>query len=232
MRKLGLIGGMSWAATELYYRFINQEVQRRVGAGCSAPLVIESLNSCDLSRLTSDEQWAKAAEALSASAQRLEAAGATALLICANSMYKVVDPVQAAVGIPILHIVDPVGRAMKAKGVKTAALMGTKNVTAEPWYRKRLVGHGISLVTPDPAEVEAIDTIIYDELMRGVVNKASERAMKTWLTNYDQADVDAVALACTELAMIVDTDANVLPIYDSTRLHAMDGVEWILGDAP
>lgn len=232
MRKLGLIGGMSWAATELYYRFINQEVQRRVGPSCSAPLIIDSLNACDLSRLSSDAQWARAAEELSASAQRLETAGATALLICANSMYKVVDTVQASVTIPILHIVDPVGRAMKAKGVKTAALMGTKNVTAEGWYRKRLVGHGISLVPADPAEVDAIDTIIYDELMRGIINKASERAMKTWLTNYDQRDVDAVALACTELAMIVDTDANVLPIYDSTRLHAMDGVDWILGDAP
>ena len=232
MRKLGLIGGMSWAASELYYRFINAEVQRRSGGLCSAPLVIESLNFCDLSRIADDAGWAHAAQTLAESARRLEAAGATALLICANSMHKVYDEVQAAVAIPILHIVNPVGLKMKADGIKTAALLGTRNVMAESWYRQRLVAHGISLVPADAARVDEIDSIIYDELMYGKATKASERALKTLLTNYDQADVDAVVLGCTELAMIVDTEANVLPIYDSTRLHAMAGVDWIMGDAP
>lgn len=232
MRKLGLIGGMSWAASELYYRFINQEVQRRAGSSCSAPLIIESLNFCDLARLSTPEQWSHATEVLIASAQRLETAGATALLICANSMYKVADAVQAAIGIPLIHIVDPVGQAMKADGIQTAALLGTRNVMSEPWYRQRLVGHGVSLTPAEPDVIDTVDRIIYDELMRGIVNKASEREMKTLLTKWDQRDVDAVALACTELAMIVDVNANVLPIYDSTRLHAMAGVDWIMGDAP
>ena len=121
---------------------------------------------------------------------------------------------------------------MKADGVETAALLGTRNVMSEPWYRQRLVGHGISLTPAEPAIIDVVDRIIYDELMRGIVNKASEREMKTLLTKWDQRDVDAVALACTELAMIVDVEANVLPIYDSTRLHAMAGVDWIMGDAP
>lgn len=232
MRKLGLIGGMSWAATELYYRFINAEVQKRTEGNCSAPLVIESLNFCDLSRISDDAGWANAATVLSEAAKRLEAAGATAILIGANSMHKVYDQVQAAVEVPILHIVNPVGRAMKADGVKTAALVGTRNVMAEPWFRQRLVAHGVSLLPADPARVERIDTIIYDELMHGIVNKASVRDMKTFLTNYDQADVDAVVLACTELGMIVDVEANVLPIYDTTRLHALEGVDWIMGDTP
>jgi len=111
-RVIGLIGGMSWAATELYYRFINQEIQRRAGPSCSAPLLIESLNFCDMARMTTPEQWDHAVEVLAASAKRLEGGGATAILICANSMYKVVDQVQAAVSIPIIHIVDPVGKAM------------------------------------------------------------------------------------------------------------------------
>ncbi len=232
MRKLGLIGGMSWAATESYYRMINTEVQRRAGAACSPPLVIESLNFCDLRRLTAEDEWAKAATILTEAAQRLEAAGATALLICANSMYKVADAVQAGVGIPIINIVDPVGRAMKAAGVTTAALLGTRNVMSERWYRQRLVGHGVSLFPADPATVEMVDRIIYEELMQGVVNPASIREMKTLLTKFDQADVDAIALASTELSLLIDTEANVLPIYDSTRLHAMEGVGWILGDVP
>lgn len=232
MRKLGLIGGMSWAATESYYRMINAEVQRRAGAACSPPLAIESLNFCDLRRLTADDEWAKAATILGEAAQRLETAGATAILICANSMYKVADQVQAAVGVPIIDIVDPVGRAMKAAGVTSAALLGTRNVMAERWYRQRLVGHGVSLFPADPATVDMVDRIIYDELMQGRVEKASERELKTLITKWDQQDVDAVALASTELSLLIDTEANVLPIYDSTRLHAMEGVNWILGDLP
>jgi aspartate racemase len=232
MRKLGLIGGISWAATERYYRIINEEVQRRRGPTCSPPLVIESLNVCELSRLATEEEWARAAETLGAAAKRLEAAGATALLMCANAMYRVDDEVQAQIGIPLINIVDPVGRAMKADGIKTAAVLGTRNVMAERWYRQRLVSHGVSLAQPEPDDIALLDRIIYDELMRGVIDKASQREMKTLLTRYDQDDVDAIALASTELSMIVDVDANVLPIYDSTRLHAWEGVDWILGDAP
>ncbi len=228
MRKLGLIGGMSWAATEQYYRMIQVEVQRRAGPPCSAPLLIDSLNFCDLARLSSADDWAHATTVLSGSARRLEAGGAGAILICANSMHKVYDAVQAAVAIPIIHIVDPVGIAMKAANIGTAALLGTRNVMGESWYRQRLVGHGVSLEPAEAEVIEVVDRIIYDELMRGIVNRSSERTMKTLITKWDQRDVDAVALACTELSMIVDTDANVLPIFDSTRLHAMAGVDWIM----
>lgn len=232
MRKLGLIGGISWAATESYYRMINAEVQRRGGPACSAPLAIESLNYCDLRRLNGDNEWANAAGLLIEAGQRLEASGATALLICANSMYKVGPQVQAAIGIPLIDIVDPVGRAMKAAGVTTAALLGTRNVMSERWYRQRLVGHGVSLIPAEEETIAMVDRIIYDQLMQGVVDKASERELRTLITKWDQRGVDAVALASTELSMLVDTEANVLPIYDSTHLHAMEGVGWILGDTP
>lgn len=232
MRKLGLIGGMSWVATERYYRMINTEVQRRAGPGCSPPLVIESLDYCDLRRLSSDEQWDRAGEVLAEAARRLEGAGATAILICANAMYKVEAVVQAAVSVPIINIVDPVGRSLKAAGVTTAALLGTRNVMAERWYRQRLVGHGVSLYPADEETVAMVDRIIYDQLMQGVVDKASERELRTLITKWDQRDVDAVVLASTELSLLVDTEANVLPIHDSTHLHAMEGVKWILGDMP
>lgn len=232
MRKLGLIGGMSWAATESYYRIINSEVQRRAGAACSPPLVIESLNFCDLRRLTDADQWANAGTTLAEAAKRLQGAGATAILICANSMHRIFDDVERAVDVPVLHIVNPLGRAMKAAGIKSAALLGTRNVMGEDWYRDRLDDYGVELVETDEATIAMVDRIIYDELMVGKVEKASEREMRTLLTKWDQRDVDAVALASTELSMLVDTEANVMPIFDSTRLHALAGVEWILGDAP
>lgn len=230
MRKIGLIGGMSWASTQTYYRMINRDVQRSLGTTCSASLVLESLNFCDLSRLTTSEEWLYAAKRLSEAAQNLEKCGATAVVICANSMHKVYDKVADSVDIPILHIADCVGEKMKADGIKRAALIGTRNVVMESFFRQRLVNHGISLLPPVIERVDEIDRIIYEELMAGQVKRDSERTMKTFLTNIAKEDVEAVVLACTELDMIVDTKANVIPIYDSTEIHAKAAVEWMLRD--
>jgi aspartate racemase len=233
MRKLGLIGGLSWYSTALYYERINKEVQRRSNNGlCSAPLVLENLNFCDLAKATSDHDWDHVAESLIASAKRLEAAGASAILICANSMHKVHDRVAAAVSVPAIHIADAVGVKMKAAGVASAALIGTRNVMAENWYRQRLVKHGVTLMQNEAEDVDELDRIIYEELMLGKVNRQAERTLKTFITECDQQDIEAIVLGCTELCMIVDTKANVLPIYDSTEIHADAGVDWIMGDAP
>jgi aspartate racemase len=232
MRKLGLIGGMSWYSTALYYDRINKQVQRRSNNGlCSAPLVLENLNFCDLAKANSEQDWDNVAAVLIESAHRLQAAGATAILICANSMHKVHDRVAAAVSIPVLHIADAVGQKMKAAGVASAALIGTRNVMAENWYRQRLVKHGVTLMQAEPDDVDELDRIIYDELMLGKVVRTSERTLKTFITECDQQGIKAVVLGCTELCMIVDTKANVLPIYDSTEIHADAGVDWIMGDA-
>ncbi|MEO1045198.1 MAG: amino acid racemase [Pseudomonadota bacterium] len=229
MRKIGLIGGMSWASTETYYRHINTRVQKRAGGMCSGPIVMESLNFCDLSRLDTREQWRHASETLSESAKRLEDAGATAILICANSMHKIYDDVAGAVSVPIIHIADCVGEKMRADGIKRAALIGTRNVMTEGFYRQRLVHHGIRLMPPDMERVEELERIIYEELMLGQATRDSERTLKTFLTNIAKEDVEAVVLGCTELEMIVNTRANVLPIYDGTQIHAEAAVEWILG---
>lgn len=229
MRKIGLIGGMSWTSTVRYYQIINEAVGKAQGGLHSAPLCIESLDFADVAKAQTDEEWARTAEVLIGAAQRLETAGATALIICANSMHRVFDDVARAVSIPILHIADAVGEKMKADGVKNAALIGTRNVMTERFYRQRLVSHGISLMAPDMKWANEIDRIIYEELALGKATRTSERTMKTILTNISQAHVQAVVLACTELEMIVDVRANVLPIYDGTRLHAMAAVEHLLG---
>lgn len=230
MHKLGLIGGLSWTSTARYYQIINQAVYRARGGQHSAPLLIESLDFAEIGRSTTDEEWEKAAEVLIASARRLEQAGAVALLICANSMHRVYDQVQAGVDIPIINIAEAVGRKMQADGIEKAALIGTRNVMTEKFYRQRLVAHGISLLPPDMELAERIDRIVYDELTIGKISRESERYMRSELTDIAKEHVQAAVLACTELEMIVDVKANVLPIYDGTSIHARAGVDVILGD--
>ncbi|MEW9857020.1 aspartate/glutamate racemase family protein [Novosphingobium sp. M1R2S20] len=229
MRKIGLIGGLSWYSTKTYYEHIQHGVQARSGKQASAPMVIDSLDSTALMRLSGAEDWARAAQELSASARRLEAAGATAILIGANSMHKVYDDVAAAVSVPILHIAECVAERMVQKGVKRAALIGTRNVMLESFYRQKLIARDIELLPPNLQRVEMLDRIIYEELMYGKATRQAERELKTIITTLEQEGAEAIVLGCTELEMIVDVDANVLPIFDCTAVHADCAVEWILG---
>ena len=228
MRKLGVIGGMSWVSTGMYYDRINRLVQRRATAMASAPLLVESLDFCQLYGLREDKDWDRATQVLSESAKRLEGAGAEGLIIAANSMHKVYDEVAEAVDIPIFHIADLVGTALKEAGLKSAALIGTRNVMTESFYRKRLVARGVDLLPPDMANVERLDKIIYDELMVGKVTREAQRTLKTIFTTKEQEGAQAIVLACTELDLVVDVDANVLPIFDSTRIHCEAAAQWIL----
>lgn len=228
MRKLGLIGGMSWVSTRSYYERINRYVQRHGETHASAPLLIESIDFSTVYRLQSDEDWARGAEVITAAAQRLEAAGAEMLLICANSMHRLYREIEPQVEVPILHIAECTGQKMAADGVKSAVLVGTRNVMMEGFYRRRLVAHGVDLAPPDMDQVEMLDRIIYEELMLGRARKDSERALKTMLTSYEQSGIEALVLACTELNLIVDVDANVLPIYDTMRIHADAAAQWMI----
>lgn len=230
MRKIGLIGGMSWLSTRTYYEHVNRMVQARAGLGSSAPMLIESLDYASLSRLSGAEEWQRAAGILADSARRLEQAGATALLIGANAMHKVYDQVAGAVSVPVLHIAECVAARMADNGVKKAALIGTRNVMLEGFYRQKLIGRDIELLPPEMEFVETLDRIIYDELMQGKATRQAERELKTILTNLQQDGAEAVVLGCTELEMVVDVDANVLPIYDCTRIHAQAAVDWMMGE--
>lgn len=229
MRKIGLIGGLSWYSTRTYYEHINRGVQTRTGGKASAPMLIESLDFSDLVRLSSEEDWKRAGEVLSDSARTLETAGASAILIGANSMHKVYDAVAGAVSVPILHIAECVGDRMVKDGVKKAALLGTRNVMLESFYRQKLVARDIELVAPDLERVEMLDRIIYDELIIGKASRQAERELKTIITNLEKEGAEAIVLGCTELEMVVDVDANVLPIYDCTEIHAHAAVDWIFG---
>jgi len=229
VRKLGLIGGMSWVSTGLYYKWINKGIQRRSEAMASAPLLIESLDFSQLFGLKDEADWDRAGEILIESAKRLEDAGAGALIICANSMHRLYDSVDDAVDIDIIHIADCVGAKMADQGAtQGASLIGTRNVMTESFYRQRLVAKGIDLMPPDMAQVDEVDRIIYEELMAGQAKRSSERFFRTMITRMQQGGTKAVVSACTELDMVIDVDANVLPIYDSARIHCEAAVDWIM----
>ncbi len=229
MRKIGLIGGMSWLSTRTYYEHINHLVQSRAGNRASAPLLIESLDYSGLQRLSSADEWKHAATVLAESAQRLETAGATELLIGANAMHKVYDEVAASVSVPIIHIAECVAERMAAAKVRKAALIGTRNVMVESFYRQKLIARDIELLPPEMEFVDTLDRVIYEELLLGKASRQGQRELKTIITNLQQDGAEAVVLGCTELEMIVDVDANVLPIYDCTRIHAEAAVDWIMG---
>lgn len=229
MRKLGIIGGLSWISTRAYYERINKFVQKRSAPMASPPLLIESLDYAPIAAAKNADDWDSIATALVESARRLESAGAEGLVVAANTMHKVYDRLTEAVSIPVLHIADAVGREMEAAGCTNAALLGTRFVMTESFYRQRLVSHGVDLLAPDPADVELVDGIIYKELMLGRVTRDAERALKTVITMKEKAGAEAIVLACTELELVVDTDANVLPVYDSTDIHCRAAADWILG---
>lgn len=230
MRKFGVIGGMSWLSTRTYYEYINRLVQARAGQRHSAPLVIESLDFAPLQGMHSPAEWEKTAQVLADAARNLAAAGATAMLIGANSMHKVYDEVAGAVEVPVLHIAEAVADRIARDGRRKVALIGTRNVMVESFYRQKLIARDIELLPPDMRFVDALDRIIYEELMIGKSSRHAQRELKTIIVELQRSGAQAIVLGCTELEMVVDVDANVLPIYDCTRIHAEAAADWILGD--
>ena len=229
LRKLGMIGGTSWHSTAMYYEQINRGIAQRFGGVASAPLVIESLNLADVAPLQLAGEWAAVAEIVASAGRRLAAAGAEGLILCSNTMHKVADEVQAAAGLELIHIGDAVAERLVADGVKRAGFIGTRFTMAEPFVRGRIEARGIALAPPAAATAQEIDRIIFEELAKGQVTRNSQRRLKTCLTEMGQARQQGVVLACTELVLLVDPVANVLPVYDTTAIHARAAVEWIAG---
>ena len=230
MRKLGIIGGTSWSSTALYYEHINRGVAQRLGGFHSAKLTIESVDFADLIALEDANDWDAVAKLNIDAAQRLQVAGAEGVLMACNTTHKVYDAVTANVDVPVLHIGDAAGDKLAADRIGRVALLGTRFTMTEPHVRGRLEARGIGLVSMDPNWITEVDRIIFDELAAGRVVRDSQRKLKTLITELAKRKVQAVVLGCTELVLAVDTKANVIPVYDTTAIHARSCVEWMLSE--
>ena len=230
MRKLGIIGGTSWSSTALYYEHINRGIAQRLGGLHSAKLVIESLDLGPFAEMELSGDWDGVAHVTIEAAKRLETAGAEGVIITSNTGHKVFDATAANVGVPMLHIADAAGDKLFADRVSRVALLGTRFTMTEPHVRSRLESRGITLVSIHETWIKEVDRIIFQELAAGRVVRDSQRKLKTLMTELAKQKVQAVVLGCTELVLAVDTRANVLPVYDTTAIHARACVEWMLAE--
>jgi len=230
VRKLGIIGGTSWSSTALYYDHLNRGIAQRLGGLHSARLVIESLDLAPFAEMELSGDWDGVAKVTLDAAKRLEAAGADGVIITSNTGHKVYDAVAPKVGVPMLHIGDATADQLVADGRKRVALLGTRFTMLEPHVRSRLESRGISLVPIEDEWVSEVDRIIFEELAAGRVVRNSQRKLKTLITELAKERVQAVVLGCTELVLAVDVRANVIPVYDTTAIHARAAVEWMLAE--
>jgi aspartate racemase len=228
LKKLGIIGGATWHSTALYYDQINRGIGQRLGGIHSASLVIESLDFADYAVLQESGDWARADAMIVAAAKRLTDAGAEGLLMACNTMHKSADAVEAAVALPLLDIREAAAAKVSSDGRSRIALLGSRFTMTEPFYRKPYEDRGIVFHELTPGWRAEVDRIIYEELAAGRVVRDSQRKLKTLITELAKQKVQAVVLGCTELVLAVDTRANVLPVYDTTAIHARMAVEWML----
>jgi len=229
MRMLGLIGGLSWESTAIYYRHLNELARERLGGLHSAQLLLWSFDFAPLAARQHAGDWAGAAARLTEAARALEAAGAEALLLCTNTMHRVADEVQAAVKVPLLHIVDAVAAAMAEYGVRRPALLATGFTMEQPFYRERLrLRHGIEALVPDAPGRALVHRVIYDELCRGIVRPTSKAAYLAQVEALRARGADGVLLGCTEVTMLIGPADVDLPVFDSTRIHAETATTWAL----
>ena len=231
MKKLGLVGGTSWHSTIIYYEHLNRAVAQRLGGLHSAPLTIESLDFAEIAMVQRAGRWDDVSALVVGAADRLAASGAEGLLIASNALHRASGAVAAATRLPIIDIRDSTARRIEADGLTRVALLGTRATMTEPFARGPYEERGIVIQTLSAEWVDEVDRIIFEELARGQVVRDSQRKLKTLITELAKQRVQAIVLACTELAMVVDVRANVLPVYDTTAIHARAAADWMLDGA-
>jgi len=232
MRTLGVLGGMSWESTAVYYRLINQGVAQRLGGLHSAPLLLHSVDFAPVAAQQAAGDWAGAATTLGAAAAGLNRAGAQALVLATNTMHKLAAEIEADGGLPLLHIADATGAALRAAGVQRAALLGTRftmedaAIVIDPLAQR----HGLQVLVPGADDRALLHRVIYDELCRGVISAASRAAVVAVIGQQRAAGAQAVILGCTEITLLIDQACSPLPVFDTTALHCAAAVDWILAD--
>jgi aspartate racemase len=231
MKTIGLIGGMSWESTVPYYRQINEEIKQRLGGLHSAKIILYSVDFHDIERLQSSGDWSAAASLLAGAARTVEKAGADFLVLCTNTMHKVASDIEAAVGIPLLHIADATAAETKAAGISTVGLLGTRFTMEEGFYKDRLTQvFGLRVITPGKEDRQLVHRVIYDELCLGRVIDQSRTEFRAVMAELIAQGAEAVILGCTEITLLVGQADAAVRLFDTTRIHARKAAEWALED--
>jgi aspartate racemase len=220
MRKIGLVGGMSWHSTLEYYRVLNQQVAAAGGGHASARVTLESLDFAEIRECQQTGDWSRAGRLLTEAALRCQASGAESVVICTNLMHRVADEVEAALDVPLLHIADAIADAAHARGWSRVGVLGTSWVAAEDFYVGRLARNGLGVHVPTAAEQTEVDRVIFEELTLGRIEDGSRAAYVGVIERLRDAGAEAVVLACTEIGLLVRPEDSVLPLLDSATVHA------------
>ena len=224
MKTIGLLGGMSWESTEIYYRLINEGIKAQLGGLHSARIAMVSVDFQEIEEMQHKGDWVGAGNVLAEAAQQVEAAGADFLLICTNTMHMVAPQIQQAIDIPILHLADATAERIKAAGVKTVGLLGTKFTMEQDFYKERLINHGLNVLIPSESDREIVHGVIYNELCLGQVEDASRHEYLRIMEDLRSRGAEGVIEGCTEIVMLVQQQHIDLPLFDTTSIHAETAV--------
>lgn len=232
MKTIGLIGGMSWESSLEYYRLINQAVKARLGGLHSAQSLMYSVDFAQIEAFQQQGRWAEAAALLAEAAQRLERGGAACVVLCTNTMHKVADMIQAQITIPLLHIADPTATAVRHTGITTVGLLGTRFTMEHDFYKGRLEqNYGLKVIVPAAADRETIHRIIYTELCLGEIKASSKQLYIAAIQRLIAAGAQGIILGCTEIGLLIQSGDSQVPLFDTTRLHALAAVDYVLDEA-
>lgn len=220
MKTIGLIGGMSWESTVTYYQVINEEIVAKLGGFHSAKILLYSVDFAELEASMSVGDWDKIAGVLTQAAMNLEKAGADFILICTNTMHKLVPQIQQGIKIPILHIAKATAEALKEKNIRKVALLGTKYTMTQRFYVDCLEEEGIEVLIPEGKDIELVNGVIFDELCLGVISESSKNEYIRIISELEAKGAQGVILGCTEIGMLIQQKDTTLPVFDTTIIHA------------
>ncbi|MGH2341979.1 aspartate/glutamate racemase family protein [Segnochrobactraceae bacterium EtOH-i3] len=231
MKRIGLIGGMSWESTVTYYRLLNEAVRDQVGGLASADVLLHSLNFADVVALQKAGRWDLAGEMLGRAGAGLAGAGADCVLICTNTMHLVSETVEKMAGVPLIHIIDETAKALIADGRRKPLLLATRYTMEHGFYAERMARHGLAMTVPGAEDRGTVHDVIFDELCRGEIRADSRARFLAIIDRAVASGVDSVILGCTEISLLIDPDQLPLPGYDSTAIHAAAAVRFALDRA-
>jgi aspartate racemase len=225
MKTIGLIGGMSWESSAEYYRIINEEINKRLGGLHSAKIILNSVDFEEIEHCQKSGEWERAGEILADCASSLERAGADFILICTNTMHKVVKQIESRVEIPVLHIADATALAIQNAKIKKVGLLGTSYTMEQDFYKQRVEDNGIEVLIPEKAAREEVNTIIFNELCHGKIESSSREYYKSVIVDMVEQGAEGIVLGCTEIGLLIKTEDAPVPVFDTTYIHAIKAVE-------